>query len=106
MGDEPQERGEAARPAVPGPGLPHPRPPGGPHHGGPPGIGQEGDERVGERARITAVDDVSGVAFPRGLGRATGTTRHHREPRRRRLQQRYAQPFDVEPASAGAARQG
>ena len=69
-------------------------------------VGEQVDERVDEPAKVAPFDDVAGAPAAHGLRRAAGAARHHRQARGSRLQQRDTEPFDVQAACAGAARQG
>ncbi len=62
--------------------------------------------RAAVRARSSRPgDDVAGVAVLHGLRRTTGVAGDDGKARRRRLEQHDAEPLDVEPTPAGAARQ-
>jgi len=90
---------------IPSPGAAQPRPARTAHRGGPVRLGQQPGEHPRERAWVPAVDHLSGHPFAYGLRRATRAAGDHRQPGGRCLQQRDAQPLDVQPAAPGAAGQ-
>ena len=68
-------------------------------------VGEQAGEGVGERRRRSRPSTTWPVApVLHGLRRAAGVAGHHRQAGRRRLQADDAEPLDVQPAAAGAAR--